>query len=160
MIVALYVDDMNPIGNLKELEKIASHLKSELDLKLEHCVDGILVNQSNCTMKVLRHFNEDRAKPSSTPMVIHTLDAARDSFRQKEDEEVILEPEVPYLSAIGTLLYLAQYIRPNISFVVKLLARYSFGQHAATEIASKTYSVTLKALRIWAYSIHMHLRMV
>ncbi|XP_070667760.1 secreted RxLR effector protein 161-like [Malus domestica] len=37
----------------------------------------------------------------------------------------ILEPEVPYLSAIGALLYLAQCTRPDISFAVNLLARYS-----------------------------------
>ncbi|KAM2708614.1 hypothetical protein FF1_045210 [Malus domestica] len=58
-------------------------------------------------------------------MVVRTLDAKRDPFRPKEDDEEILEPEVPYLSAIGTLLYLAQCARPDISFAVNLLARYS-----------------------------------
>ncbi|XP_070677822.1 secreted RxLR effector protein 161-like [Malus domestica] len=38
-------------------------------------------------------------------MVVQTLDAKRDPFCPKEDEEEILEPEVPYLSAIGTLLH-------------------------------------------------------
>ncbi|KAM0957392.1 hypothetical protein ACFX2A_026052 [Malus domestica] len=58
-------------------------------------------------------------------MVVRTLDAKRDPFRPKEDEEEISEPEVPYLSAIGALLYLAQCTRPDISFSVNLLARYS-----------------------------------
>ena len=58
-------------------------------------------------------------------MVVRILDAKRDSFRPKEDMEEILEPEVPYLGAIGALLYLAQYTRPDISFAVNLLARYS-----------------------------------
>ncbi|XP_070660459.1 secreted RxLR effector protein 161-like [Malus domestica] len=57
-------------------------------------------------------------------MVVRTLDAKRDPFRPNEDEEEILEPEVPYLSVIGALLYLAQCTRPDISFVVNLLARY------------------------------------
>jgi len=117
-IVAVYVNDMNLIGTLEELEKTASHLKSKfemkdlektrfcLDLELEHCVDGILLHQSNYTQKVLRLFNEDKVKHSSTLMIVHTLDATRDSFRPKEDEKEVLEPEVPYLSAIGTLLYL------------------------------------------------------
>ncbi|KAM1401329.1 hypothetical protein ACFX2F_028484 [Malus domestica] len=48
----------------------------------------------------------------------------RDPFRPKEDDEEILELEVPYLSAIGALLYLAQCTRPDISFAVNLLARY------------------------------------
>ena len=73
---------------------------------------------------MLRHFNEDKAKSSSTPMVVRTLDEKRDPFRLKEDDEEILEPEVPYLSAIGALLYLAQCTRPDISFAINLLARY------------------------------------
>ncbi|KAM2844848.1 hypothetical protein COP1_027362 [Malus domestica] len=136
-IVAIYVDDMNLIGTPEELARTAAHLKSEfemkdpgktryyLDLEIEHCSDGILVHQSNYTQKVLRHFNEDKAKPSSTPMVVRSLDVKRDLFHLKEDDEEILEPEVPYLSAIGALLYLAQCIRPDISFPVNLLVRYS-----------------------------------
>ncbi|XP_068307434.1 secreted RxLR effector protein 161-like [Pyrus communis] len=58
-------------------------------------------------------------------MVGRTLDAKQDPFHPKEDEEEILEPKVPYLSAIGALLYLAQCTRPDISFAVNLLARYS-----------------------------------
>ncbi|XP_068307483.1 secreted RxLR effector protein 161-like [Pyrus communis] len=57
-------------------------------------------------------------------MVVRPLNAKRDPFRPKKDEEEILEPEVPYLSAIGVLLYLAQCARPDISFVVNFLARY------------------------------------
>ncbi|KAM1225989.1 hypothetical protein ACFX2G_045625 [Malus domestica] len=135
-IVAVYVDDMNLIGTPEELARTASHLKSKFEMKdlgktryclgleIEHCSDGILVHQSNYTQKVLRRFNEDKAKSSSTLMVVRTLDAKRDPFRSKKDDEEILEPEVPYLSAIGALLYLAQCTRPDISFAVNLLARY------------------------------------
>ena len=39
---------------------------------------------------------------------------------------IIIEgPEVPYLSAIGALMYLASHTRHDISFAVNLLARYS-----------------------------------
>ncbi|KAM1529029.1 hypothetical protein ACFX1Z_018287 [Malus domestica] len=58
-------------------------------------------------------------------MVIRTLDAKQDPFHPNEDEEEILEPEIPYLSAIEALLYLAQCTRPDISFAVNLLARHS-----------------------------------
>ena len=37
----------------------------------------------------------------------------------------LLGPEVPYLSAIGALMYLANYTRLDIAFSVNLLARYS-----------------------------------
>ncbi|KAM2105744.1 hypothetical protein ACFX1R_016218 [Malus domestica] len=96
-----------------------------LGLEIERCSDGILVHQLNYTQKVLRYFYEDKAKLSSIPMVVRTLDAKRDPFRPKEDEEEILETEVPYLSAIRALLYLAQCTKPNILFAVNLLARYN-----------------------------------
>ncbi|KAB2601656.1 S ribonuclease [Pyrus ussuriensis x Pyrus communis] len=116
-LVLVYVDDMNLIGTPIELEEIAKHLKSEFEMKelrktryclsleIQHCSNRILVHQSNYTYKVLHHFNEDKAKSSTTLMVVRTLDAKRYPFRLKEDKEKILEPEVPYLSAIGALLY-------------------------------------------------------
>ncbi|KAM1281875.1 hypothetical protein ACFX2H_022299 [Malus domestica] len=76
-----------------------------LALKIEHGLDGILVHQLNYTQKVLHRFNKDKAKLSGTPMVVRSLDTKRDPFHLKEDDEEILEPEVPYLSVIGTLLY-------------------------------------------------------
>ena len=35
-------------------------------------------------------------------------------------------PEVPYLSAIGALIYLANCTRPDISFSVNMLPRFSY----------------------------------
>ena len=42
----------------------------------------------------------------------------------KNDKE-LLSSEVPYLSDIGALIYLANCIHPNIVFSINLLARYS-----------------------------------
>ena len=50
---------------------------------------------------MLQYFNVDKVKPLSTLMVIRTLDSTQDPFQPKEDEEEVLEPEVPYLGAIG-----------------------------------------------------------
>jgi len=50
---------------------------------------------------VLRRFSEDKVKPSNTPMVVHTLDVARDTFHSKEDEEEALEPEISYLRQLA-----------------------------------------------------------
>ena len=38
----------------------------------------------------------------------------------------IISLEVQYLSVIGALMYLANYIRLDIAFAVNLLARYSY----------------------------------
>ena len=67
----------------------------------------------------------EKSHALSTPMVVRTLDVEKDPFRPPSDDEEILGPEVPYLSAIGALLFLASHTRPDISFSLNLLARYS-----------------------------------
>ncbi|XP_063942850.1 secreted RxLR effector protein 161-like [Daucus carota subsp. sativus] len=67
----------------------------------------------------------DKAYPVSPPMVVRSLEKYRDLFRPKEKGEELLGPEVPYLSAIGVLMYLANCTCPDISFSINLLARHS-----------------------------------
>ncbi|XP_074346479.1 secreted RxLR effector protein 161-like [Apium graveolens] len=58
-------------------------------------------------------------------MVVRSLDKKKDVFRPKEKNEEALSPEVPYLSAIGALMYLVNNTGPDIAFSVNLLARHS-----------------------------------
>ncbi|PHT74703.1 Cyclic nucleotide-gated ion channel 1 [Capsicum annuum] len=74
--------------------------------------------------KVLKRFYVDGAYLLSTPMVIRPLDVNKDLFRPQEKNEELLGPEIPYLSAIGALMYLANNTRPDIAFLVNLLARF------------------------------------
>ena len=67
----------------------------------------------------------DKAHPLSSLMIVRSLDAKKDPFHLKEENKALLGPEVPYLSAIGALLYLAQCTRPDIAFSVNLLARFN-----------------------------------
>lgn len=63
--------------------------------------------------------------PVSTPMKMRSLDPIKDMFRKRTENEDILGPKKPYLSAIGSLMYLANQKRPDISFAISLLARHS-----------------------------------
>jgi hypothetical protein len=74
---------------------------------------------------MLKRFNMDKAHPLSTSMVVRSLDVKKNSYRPRENNEKALGPEVPYLSTIGALMYLANNTRPNIAFYVNVLARYS-----------------------------------
>lgn len=58
-------------------------------------------------------------------MIVRYLYIKKNHYRPKEDDENALRSEVPYLSVIDALLYLAQYTRSNITFSVNLLAKYS-----------------------------------
>lgn len=137
VIIAVYVDDLNIIGTPEEISVTVECLKKEFEMKdlgktkfclglqIEHQRNGILVHQSTYTEKVLSKFYMDKAHPLSSPMVVRSLDPNKDPFRPREKDEEILGPEVPYLSAIGALMYLASHTRPDISFSVNLLARFS-----------------------------------
>jgi hypothetical protein len=49
-------------------------------------------------------------------MVVRSLDMNKDQFIPKDEDEELLGPEVPYLSAIGALMYIANCKRPDIAF--------------------------------------------
>ena len=67
----------------------------------------------------------DKSHPVNSPMVVCSLEVNKDTFRPKEENEEFLGPEVPYLSAIDALIYLANCTRPDIASSVNLLTRYS-----------------------------------
>jgi hypothetical protein len=96
-----------------------------LGLQIEHFHNGIFVHQSNYIQKMLKRFNMDKTHPLSTPMVVRSLDVKKDPYRPRENNEKALGPEIPYLSAIGALMYLANNTRPDIVFSINVLARYS-----------------------------------
>jgi len=131
------VDDLNIIGNPHDINEARNLLKTEFEMKdlgqtkfflglqIEHLHSGILVHQSAYIQKTLEKFNMDKSYPSKTPMVVRSLDMEKDPFRPRDEDEEVLGPEVPYLSVIGALMYLANQTRPDIAFAVNLLARHS-----------------------------------
>ncbi|KAA3467163.1 Retrovirus-related Pol polyprotein from transposon TNT 1-94 [Gossypium australe] len=82
-----------------------------------------LKNGSLCIKQYI--FYMHNTHPLSTSMVVRSLDVNKDSFYPQENDEDFLCPEVPYLNAIGALIYLASHTRPDISFSVNLLARFN-----------------------------------
>jgi hypothetical protein len=94
-----------------------------LGLQIEDLPEGILVHEMTYIKKVLERFSMSKAHPLKTPMVVRSLDEGKDPFRPRSEDEKVLGPEVPYLSVIGALMYLANCTRPDIAFAVNLLAR-------------------------------------
>ena len=129
--------DLNIIGSPKDKKEARNHLKTEFEMKdlgktkyclglqLEHRPSGILVHQSAYIQKILEKFNMDKSYPNKTPMVVRSLEIGKDSFRPRDIGEKVLGPEIPYLSVIGALMYLANCTRPDIAFAVNLLARHN-----------------------------------
>ena len=67
----------------------------------------------------------DQAHSIRTPMVVRSLDPSRDPFMPRSSNELALGPQHSYMDVVGALMYLANCTRPDISFAVNLLARYS-----------------------------------
>ena len=121
-IIAVYVDDLNLIETLAELIKTIDYLKKEFEMKdfgktkyclglqIERCSNDVLIHQSTYTEKVLKRFHMDKSHPLSSFMVVRSLEVTKDPFRLKEENEELFGLEVPYLSAIGALMYLVNYI--------------------------------------------------
>ena len=132
--IVVYVDALNNIGTPEKLQKIIDYLKTEfemedlgktklcLGLHVERLKDGIFVHQSTYTEKVLKRFYMDKSHPFNSPMVVRSLDKKKDVFWPREENEEILGLEVPYLSAIGALIYLANNTRPYIAFSVNFIS--------------------------------------
>ena len=96
-----------------------------LGLQIKNFPTRVLVHQSTYTNKILKRFYMDKAHPLSSPIIICSLDVKNDPFRHCEKDKELLGSEVPYLSAICALMYLANCTRPDIAFSVNLLAKYN-----------------------------------
>jgi hypothetical protein len=136
-IISAYVDDLNIIGHIKDIDEAYNNLKTEFEMKdlgrikfylglqLEHLHTGILVHQSAYVQKILKNFNMDKAYSATTPMIIHASKKDKDPFKPREEGEEVLGQEYPYLSTIGVLMYLANNIRSDIAFTVNCLVRHN-----------------------------------
>jgi hypothetical protein len=133
----VYVDDLNIIGNEPNINEARHHLKMEfemkylgqtkfcLGLKLEHFHFDIFIYRAAYVQNVLEKFNMDKSYPTKTPIVVRSIDIEKDPFRPPDEEEEILGPHVPYLSAVEALIYLTNRTRPDIAFAVNFVARHS-----------------------------------
>ena len=81
-----------------------------------------------CTETVLKRFNMADCHPLTSPMVVRSLGLDTDSFRPKMDDEDVLGPKMPYLSAIGAQTW------PDISFAVNLLSSLALARPKGTRM--------------------------
>lgn len=134
IIVALFVDDGLVAGKEeKEIFKLLEQIKKKFEIT--HCKtipkefcylgmeikiesDGISVNQPRYVEKILRRMNLENCNPAPTPMEPGMVTKKEELLN---DEKVPIE--TPYREAIGSLLYLANLSRPDISFAVNYLSR-------------------------------------
>nr|AAT58810.1 putative polyprotein [Oryza sativa Japonica Group] len=129
VILCLYVDDILIFGtNLEVINEVKSFLSQNFDMKdlgvadvilnikLIRGENGITLLQSHYVEKILNRFGYIDSKPSPTPYD-HSL-LLRKNKR-------IARNQLEYSQIIGSLMYLASATRPDISFAVSKLSRFT-----------------------------------
>jgi hypothetical protein len=129
VVLCLYVDDILIFGtSLDVINEVKTFLCQSFDMKdMDNGVvilniklikgeNWITMTQSHYVEKVLSHFGYKDIKPSPTPY---------DSSLILRKNKRIGRYQLRYSQMIGSLMYLASVIRPDILFVVSKLSRFT-----------------------------------
>ena len=134
----MYVDDLLIFGDnknhVKEVKRTLSRQYKMTDLgavqrflglriRRDRNTRVIDIDQEDYIQSVLERFNMADCKPVGTPMdpgVRLTKDMCPTTDAEREEMA-----SVPYINAVGALMYLATATRPDIANAVSILARFS-----------------------------------
>jgi hypothetical protein len=135
--VAVHVNDLTLVAKLeRDMAKLKEELGSSfelVDLGPIHWLLGIKVehNRNTCTLalsqtayieKMLAQFHLNDAHPMSIPLNPGApLTDAQCPISDNEKKDI---ETVPYKQLVGSLLYIARMMCPDISFAVLLLSRF------------------------------------
>ena len=128
IITLVYVDDLLITGNNDEnikwtKEKLFSKYKVRdlrkanwiLGIKIDYNNEVIFLSQQVYVNKLLKRFGMDKSKHMATPIVKQICEHG-DHLEFKDNNL--------YRQVIGTLLFLANSTRPDISYAISYLSRY------------------------------------
>lgn len=128
LILAIYVDDGIIIGkNLLQIQtvleklktrfeiKVYSELKTFLGIEIEKLEDGITLKQSSYAEEILRRYRMTDAKSVKTP-----IETTSDIKSETENKNSAF----PFREVIGSLLYLTNKTRPDMTYAVNYNSRF------------------------------------
>ena len=133
----LYVDDILLIGNnMNFLSEIKDSLKKSFSMKdlgeaayvlgiriyRDRSKRLIALSQSTYIDKVLKRFNMENSKKGLLPMSPGTV-LSKNQCPRTLDERVHMN-DVPYASAVGSIMYAMLCTRPDVSYALSVSSRY------------------------------------
>ncbi|WOH01606.1 hypothetical protein DCAR_0520990 [Daucus carota subsp. sativus] len=137
VILLLYVEnmlivgqDINMINNLKkDLSKFfdmkdLGPAQQILGMKIirDRKARKLFLSQKEYVERVIKRFNMKNAKPVGTPLSNH-FKLSKKSCPSTEKEKKMMK-DVPYSSAVGSLMYAMVCTRPDIAHAVGVVSRY------------------------------------
>ncbi|KAG8478386.1 hypothetical protein CXB51_028195 [Gossypium anomalum] len=133
----LYVDDMLIAAKDKgEIINVKAQLNEEFEMKdlgqakkilgieilRDKKTSKLYLSQKGYIEKVLCRFNIQSAKPVSTPLAAHfRLSSA---LSPQSNDEIEYMSHVPYSSEVGSLMYVIDCSRPDLSYAISAVSRY------------------------------------
>ncbi|KAK6140627.1 hypothetical protein DH2020_025627 [Rehmannia glutinosa] len=128
VIVCLYVDNSLIMGSSHDtIMDTKRMLKKNFDMKdmgtadvimgikISRTPDGIILSQSHYVQKVLKKFNAFDSSPSNMP-----IDLSVNLVANKAEPVAHME----YSGIIGCLMYITNYTRPDLAYLVNMLSRF------------------------------------
>ena len=124
-------DGLVAASSRDDIEKLMSYLASSfetksgileyyLGLEIDQRSDGsIHVSQKGYIKRILQKFNLSGSNPVSTPMDMNRSMSSASYPEFSEDAT-----NIPYREAVGSLIYLAQATRPDITYAVSVTSKY------------------------------------
>jgi hypothetical protein len=138
VILPVFVDDMTLASKSKkaiqELKvELGKHFKLRdlgptnyllgVGIDRDRAKRSITLSQQKYTLDVLKRYGMENCDPVGTPM-LPGLKLAKEQA-PTTPEEIEYMKKVPYINAVGSLMYLAIATRPDIAHAVGILARFS-----------------------------------
>src|SRR5258708_12878789 len=93
-----------------------------LDIQRDPSKQQIDLSQRKHTLDILRRFNHEHSRPLSTPLD-HNITLSKVEDMSQEEKDYM--SSIPYLSAVGSLMYLAIVTHPDIAFAFGLLGQFN-----------------------------------
>ena len=113
--ISVHVDD---IILARKSESKIKQVKNDLSIEQNEQNGSVWIGQHVYTETLLKKFGMEDCKPVSTPVDISL------KLTQATDEDNCIDQQ-RYQSAIGRLMYLSVSTRPDISYTISYLARFS-----------------------------------
>jgi len=114
-------DTLHEEFNMKDLGKIHYILGMQIDYDKEK--GTLFLHQSKYALSILERYGMANARPAGAPMdkSVHLRKPAEPPTIDEMQEM----RHIPYLSAIGSLMYLSQATRPDLAYAIGALSRFN-----------------------------------
>lgn len=160
ILALLYVDDIILTGNHEtSLRKYKTELLKRFRMKdlgepkeylgitimRDRTARTLKLNQTKFIEQMIKKFGYEDAFPQKSPMMTNQVLNRERRAREGEPRNANVVSPTPFREAIGSLLYLANATRPDISYAVNILSRHQLNP---TEVEWKMLD------RVFRYLIH------